>query len=42
MKLPEESVLGRDDGVPRLAARQFATFASFTEDENSVVTLHED
>ena len=38
MKLLEESVLGRDDGVPRLVARQFATFASFTEDGRSVVT----
>ena len=42
MKLLEETVLGRSDGVPRLAARQFATFASFTEDGSSVVTLHED
>ena len=42
MKLSEESVLGHDDGVPRLAARQFATFSSFTEDGSSVVTLHED
>ena len=42
MKLPEESVLGRDDGVSRLAARQFATFASFTEDGSSVVTLYDD
>ena len=42
MKLPEESVLGRDDGVPRLTARQFVTFASFIEDGSSVVTLHED
>ena len=42
MKLPEESVLGCDDGVPRLAARQFATFASFNKDESSIVTLHED
>ena len=42
MKLPEESVLGRDDGVLRLAAMQFATFASFTEDGSIVVTLHED
>ena len=42
MKLPEESVLGRDDDVPRLAARQFAMFTSFTKDGSSVVTLHED
>ena len=42
MKLPEESVLGREDGVPRLAARQFATFVSFTEDGSSVVTIHDD
>ena len=38
MKLPKEFVLGRDNGVPRLAARQFATFASFTKDGRSVVT----
>ena len=42
MKLPEEFVLGRDDGIPRLAARQFAVFARFTEDGSSVVTLHDD
>ena len=42
MKLPEESDLGRDDGVLRLAARQFITFASFTEDGSSIVTLHDD
>ena len=42
MTLPKESVLERDDGVPRMAARQFAAFTSFIEDESSVVTLHED
>ena len=42
MKLPEETVLGRSDGIPILAARQFATFASFTEDGSSAITFHED
>ena len=42
MKLPEETFLGCSDGVPRLAARQFAMFASFTEDGSSVVILHKD
>ena len=47
MSSPEEGrdlTTSRKDtaGVPRLAARQFATFASFTEDGCSVVTLHED
>ena len=42
MKLPEETILGRSDDVPRLVARQFAMFVSFSEDGSSVVTLHED
>ena len=43
MKLPEDSILGCDDGVPRLAARQVLQRSRvFTEDGSSVVTLHED
>ena len=43
MKLPEEFVLGCDDGIPRLATRQVLQRSRvFTKDGSSVVTLHED